>query len=405
MSRKRKIKSIPGQLSLEDLPGFWEETPSMPAEATASPSRRSTAKEAVSKYQIAPLETDKTTSEKDQNRDLSVPENHCSTLTPLPKIGVYVGITFDPCQGIREIKQQWISNPVLSEVVFDCTPLELAQEYACQPKPDEFFSREEEYLLGRGGFVNVSIFINLLRCYETVAKWSRDFSQEPETKRIKGFQFIRPKPTTPVGKLWDVLGMEELIHKSPSNLWNNNLCSSGAMKFQSRIVTPFLMVNGQNRKEVQTCVQEWLDYLLIDLKRISDETCIALWKLICEVIKNLVEHGHKGVFGLSIWPTGQIELVWSNPIDHLYWWPPEDTPYGLANSLLSSQGGGMPYIYDLLHRYKGLLIINWKTYNLIFELSGKVQLSGLKPRTNDFLPRSILFHLHLFSQETRSRSY
>jgi hypothetical protein len=382
---RRKKPSPPGPL--EQLPGFWGEATSPQPTATLQPKTRQSSgvvKEATTQYKVTP----KVAPPVKQNLDV------CQ----MAQIQVYVGITFDPCQGIREAKHGWKKNLVPSEVVFDCRPLELAPKYASEPKLDELFAPEEEYLLGRGGLLSNAVFINLLRCYGTLAKWSDDVYNETGTKPISGFRFIRPDPNTPVGKVWEVLGMPGLIDKPPRNLW-----PSEVMGFQSRIVTPLVMVNSGNRNDVLRDVHDWLDYISDRLApEMVDNT---LWRGVCEIVENLVDHGHRGLFGLSVWPSGQIEILWSNPIDHINNWPPDDTAKGLADSLLSHKGGGMNYIYDdLLPRYKGVLIINWKTHNLIFRSAGDFSIMGLKPRSEAFLPRSILFHLHLFCPETRDRS-
>lgn len=387
MSRKTKHQPSPGQLSLEDLPEFWSKGTNQESRASLLLPEKSPGctKEAANKYQIIPKTV------KSLVNTFDVPQ--------LDQIPVYVGLTFDPCQGIREVKQKWKRNRVPSEVVFDCRPLELAPKYATEPKLDELFAPEEKYLLlGRGGLLSSAVFINILRCYGTLAKWSQDVHKETGTKSISQFKFIQPDPDNRVGKLWDVLGMSELTKKKPQNAWT----SSGELEFQSRIVMPLLMVNSSNRNDVLTDVQDWLNYIS---KRLGS-TQYRLFKVICEVVKNLVEHGERGTFGVSIWPSGQIEILWSNPIDHLIdWWPPEDTAHGLANSLLSLKGAGMRYIYeDLLPTYKGVLIVNWKTHNLIFRSAGDFSIMGLHPRSDSFLPRSILFHLHLFCPETRNRS-
>lgn len=398
MSRKRKIKPSPGQLSL-DLPG-WGEATSLQPTATQSQTRQPSAfaKEAATKYKVTPIvEPTKPTFEVCQSRRAVEEVNSTFDVCQTTQVPVYVGITFDPCQGIREAKQRWKKNSVPSEVVFDCRPLELAPEYASDPRLDELFAPEEEYLLGRGGLLNIAVFVNLLRCYRTLAKWSDDVYNETGTKPISSFKFIPPDPNTPVGKLWEVLGMPGLTERIPRNLW-----TSGVMEFQSRIVTPLLMVNGSNRKEVLLCVQDWLGYIS---DRLGTQIENQLWKVVCEVVKNIVDHGHRGLFGLSVWPSGQIVILWSNPIDHIHDWPPDDTAQGLANSLLSHKGAGMNYIYDtLLPRYKGVLIINWKTHHLIFRSAGDFSIIGLKPRSEAFLPRSILFSLQLFCPETRNRS-
>lgn len=387
MSRKSKYQPSPGQLSLEDLPGFWKEGTSQKFKDSELPPQKASgsAKESATKYQT---DAKALTS---FGQSLYVPK--------LNQISVYVGITFDPCQGIREVRQQWKKNQVLSEVVFDCRPLELAPKYATEPKLDEFFAPEEEYLLGRGGYLSNAVFINLLRCYETLAKWPQDLYKETGIKPISQFKFIPPDSNTPVGKLWDVLGMPGLITTKPQNART----SSGELKFQSRIVTPFLVVDNDNREEVLKAVHNWL----LDISaRIGDKTLHTLLKVVGEVVKNLVEHGQRGTFGVSIWRSGQIEVLWSNPIDHLVdWWPPEDNAQSLAKSLLSTKGAGMRYIYeDLLPRYKGVLIINWKTHDLIFRSAGEVSITGLQPRSDSALPRSIFFNLQLFCEETRNRS-
>ena len=402
MSKKpvkpKKSKTFPKQLSLFDCSDNDEGDISQKDEDEESRPKQLSglAKEAATKYKATPK--------------VAVPAEPNIKVSQLPQIRVYVGITNDPYDGIRQAKQRWKRNPDSSEVVFDSRPTELATEYA-SPGLKDLFAPEEEYLRGRGGLLNIAVFVNLLRCYGTLAKWSDEFYKETGTKPISSFRFIPPTPHTPVGKLWEVLGMPGLTDKSPKNLW-----TSGMMDFQSRIVTPLLMVNSSNRNEVLSDVHDWLDYIS---ERTGRQTQKKLWNLVCEVVKNLIDHGQRGVFGASVWPSGQIEILWSNPIDHLSgWWPPDDNAFGLANSLLSSQGGGMPYIYnDLLPCYKGVLIINWKTHYLVFRSAGKdddkntssnkpinFSIMGLQPRSKAYLPRSILFTLHLFCPETRNRS-
>lgn len=402
MSRKKNNKYSPGQLSLFDS-SVWEEDISSPDPLSHSQAKQPSTfvKETATVYQVSTT----------VNYSLQV----ATGMNQIPQISVYVGITFNECQGIREVKQGWKRNPISSKVVFDCRPLELATEYACEARLTELLEPEEiylqeTYLRGGGGLLNVAVFVNLLRCYGTLHKWSCDMHQKTGVRPIIDFEFIPPDVDTPVGQLWKVLGMDGLTQKTPKNELID------VMDFQSRIVTPLLMVNKTNRNDVLPYVQEWLDFIS---DRIGDKIQYKLWRLVCEVVTNLIHHGHKGIFGISIWPNGHIEIIWSNPIDHISdWWPPDDSAVGLANSLLGSQGRGMPYIYDLLHLYQGVLIINWKTHHLIFRSSGKkdeeeknllnkppsFSIMGLKPRSEAYLPRSILFHLHLFDQEKRNRS-
>lgn len=75
----------------------------------------------------------------------------------------------------------------------------------------------------------------------------------------------------------------------------------------------------------------------------------------------------------------------------------------MAKGLLDSQGAGINYIYDgLLPTYKGVFVISWKTHHLIFRSGKDFSIIGHKPRSEAYLPRSILFHLHLFCAETRN---
>jgi hypothetical protein len=398
-AKPKKPKISPGQLSLFDLSGNDEgNTSQKDADGQSQPKQPlGLAKEAATKYKATPK--------------VVAPVEPTLNVYQSNQIPVYVGITFDPCQGIREAKQRWKKNPVPSEVLFDCRPIELAAPdyYASEPRFDELFAPEEEYLLGRGGLLSNAVFINLLRCYGTLKKWSDDVLKETGTKPIRGFKFIPPDLNTPLGKLWEVLGMPGLTDRPPKNLW-----MSGVMEFQSRIVTPLLMVDNNNRKpkDVLSHFHDWLDYIS---DRLSREMENKLWTGVCEIVKNLVDHGHRGLFGVSVWSSGQIEIVWSNPIDHIHNWPPDNTALGLANSLLSHKGAGMAYIYDqLLPRYKGVLVINWKTHHLIFRsvpnsdepsnIATSFSIMGLQPRSDAFLPRSILFTLHLFCPETRDRS-
>jgi hypothetical protein len=406
MGRRKNFNYSPGQLSLFDSSVCGKEDTSSASSPT--PLLHSQVKQSSGIVQESAT-TYKVSTKVDSYFQAA------TGMEQITQIPVYVGITFNECQGMREVKQRWKINPVPSKVVFDCRATELANEYACEARLTELLEPEEiylqeTYLRGGGGLLNIGVFVNLLRCYGTLHKWSRDMHKATGTKPIIDFEFIPPDVNTPVGQLWKVLGMHGLTQKTPKNEWID------VMDFQSRIVTPLLMVNQSNRKDIFVYVHEWLDFISA---RIGNKIQYKLWQLVYEVVSNLIHHGHRGVFGISIWPDGHIEIIWSNPIDHLSdWWPPDDTAVGLAKSLLNNQGGGMPYIYDLLYLYQGVLIINWKTHHLIFRPSGKndeeeknlshkplsFSIMGLKPRTEAYLPRSILFHLHLFDQEKRNRS-
>lgn len=185
MSRKKPIKPSPGQLSFN----LWGETAiscdqlskpqpqeySTVVKETAKPS----VKETATKYKtsVSVAKTPEQTKEVHSNRPIIQPAPFSPNQRVFPEILVPVGITFDPCQGIREVREAWKKNPVSSEVVFDCRHLDLAKSYSCTPNLDEFFSPEEQYLLGRGGYLNNAVFVNLLRCYGTLDKWWREIGR------------------------------------------------------------------------------------------------------------------------------------------------------------------------------------------------------------------------------------
>lgn len=327
----------------------------------------------------------------------------------LQTVTVPVGITFDPCQGLREAKQKIAAlrseygNEVKVEVVFDARHLELVTEYATIP--DEF-SLDQFFITGKGGLLNLTVPVNLLRVAGTLWEWRRS-----EFHRI-GFypieiSYIRPSPNTLVGQLWDVLGMEGLIKRPPQN---NSL--QGVMEFQSRYITPLLLVKKdevpqadikQNR--VHTYFQNWI----VEIEdRLGVREKYDLLQAIPEIVINVVRHGGGGLVGLSVWPSGQVEIIWSNPLAKTDPpWPPGDEPQVLAESLLASKSGGagIKFITGyLLKQYSGVLVVNWRTHYLAFRSGGDISVDGLYPRSKEFIPRSILFNLHLFSSEVRIRS-
>ena len=215
---------------------------------------------------------------KSQKRSLSVKESATAYRTNIetlaevdvsfPQISIYVGITFDLCQGIREFKQRWYRNQVSSIAVFNCKPLEMISLYTA-PKSKEIYALEEFYISGKGGLLSNAVFLNILRVYDTLAHWSRKIHRKTGIKPIEDFEFITPDPTTDVGKLWNILGMNQLTQKKPNNIWlpNSNL------QFHSRIVTPFLIVNDDNMAFVRQKVGKWLDYIYdrIDISRIQSK--------------------------------------------------------------------------------------------------------------------------------------
>ena len=333
----------------------------------------------------------------------------------LQTVTVPVGITFDPCQGLREAKQKIVAlraahgDEVKVEVVFDARHLELISEYTTLDKKDEeLFGPEQLYLTSQGGLLNLTVPMNLLRVAGTLSKWRKNEFQRTGICPISRFVYTRPDSGTPAGQLWDVLGMEGLTQIPPQN---DTLC--GVMEFQSRYVTPFRYVTEDDmsqpdlrKKNVLTYFTDWISEIV---DRIGDRAHHQLAGMaIPEIINNVVYHGGGGLVGLSVWPSGQIEIVWSNPLDNADPpWPYSDKPQVLAESLITSKSGGVgiKFIREyLLKEYTGVLIVNWQNYHLVFRSGGDISIFGLRPRSKEFMPRSILFNLHLFSQEARDRS-
>jgi hypothetical protein len=337
----------------------------------------------------------------------------------LHTVTVPVGITFDPCQGIREVKQEiavlrdQYGSQVTVQVEFDARHLELVSEYATIGK--ELFDPEQLYVTSTGGLLNLNVPINLLRVAGTLSKWNKDELTRVGISPIVRFTYGRPSKNTPVGQLWDVLDMEGLTRVPPRN---NSLCKE-AMEFQSRYVTPLLYVRENDapqedirKKRVHTYFNSWILDIEERLGKREDTEDLPpllreLLGALPEIVNNVVDHGGGGLVGLSVWPSGQIEITWSNPLDKTDPpWPPGDEPQVLAESLQNSKSGGagIKFIRNhLLEKYSGVLLVNWQTYHVVFRSGGDISIFGLYPRSRDFVPRSILFNLHLFSQDVRKR--
>lgn len=311
------------------------------------------------------------------------------------KVYVPVETTFDVSQGLREAITFWYTHKSPMDVVFDCRHLELAEAYVSGNR--EAFEPEEIYLVGKGGLINTSVFINLLRCGQSLTTWSKGIKQNTGSTPIQCINFIPPSSSTKVGKLWKKLRMF-----SPFDM----ATPPKVGQFQSRYITPILWVDKTNEADV---LRKFTGWILDISDRLGDKVQMDLIMTAGEVLTNLVKHGFAhGFYGVSIWPSGQIEIVWSNSIEHLKDWPPDDTVGGLINGLKSGNrgGAGMSYIYNqLLPQYNGILAVNCKGNDLIFHASGKYSLfSQCSKERNMFLPTSILFTLHLFCPETRDKS-
>jgi hypothetical protein len=318
-----------------------------------------------------------------------------SNSTKIVKVSIPVESTFDVSQGLREAKSIWEEQRTQIEVEFDCRHLELANEYVSSREPT-IFEPQEAYLLGKGGLLNTAVFFNMLRCCMTLEAWSRQMEQQLGQPTIKSITFEAPRPNTAVRHLWDHLGMRPYVSgKIP-----------GVCRFQSRYVTPILWVDRLNEPDIIRSFRAWTEYIS---DRLSSKLKTELVMLTMEVTSNLIKYGFDhGFYSVSIWPSGQIEILWSNPIDHLKDWPPDDTAIGLINSLQSQAGGGagMTYIYDhLLPQYHGVLAINCKGNDLIVRSSGRYSLHSQSSHEREaFFPTSILFTLHLFCLGARDNS-
>ena len=311
-----------------------------------------------------------------------------------PRILVPVETTFDASQGIREVKMFWNEHRVPVEVVFDCRHLELADSYVSS-RDRALFDPQESYLRGKGGLLNIAVFFNLLRCCISLQAWSDTLQQNTGLPTITLITFQEPRSNSAVGHLWNHLGMRPYVPgKTPKVSF-----------FQSRYVTPILWVDHMNEVEVTRKFTEWTRSIA---DRLSRELRTDLVMLTTEAVSNLLKYGYTGFYGVSIWKSGQIEVMWSNPIDHLQDWPPDSTATGLINSLQGQKkgGAGMNYVYnELLPRYRGVLFINCKGNDIIAHSSGRHSLYSQSAHDRDmFFPNSILFQLHLFCPEARDKS-
>jgi len=174
-------------------------------------------------------------------------------------------------------------------------------------------------------------------------------------------------------------------------------------EFESRYISPILIVSGRDdsRHQVIERTQDWIFRIKDRLGPMMPD----LIRVVPEVVTNVVNHGQGGAFSLSLWPSQQVEISWCNRIDRQVDWPTEQTPQGLADSLLYHRtgGDGMHYIFnELLPRYNGVLIVNYMGSDVAFFSDKRFEIFGRDTRSLVFLPRSILFTLELFNRD-RSR--
>jgi hypothetical protein len=312
--------------------------------------------------------------------------------SPIPQgtIVIPVDPTFEASQGLRTVMtSRVVTSGGPLRVIFDGRFLELAeQNVTSQPDP------EAPYLGPQGCILNLAVFPNILRCYGALRQWSHEERLQLNT------ECWPPRSGTRVRALWDVLDVEALffhIQRPPGPI--------PLFEYQSRYVSPILLIKEGNKSTMIGKCHEWIASLADRLgSRLQNDLIVA----VPEIVTNLIKYGFAGGgLIISVWPTGQVEMIWMNRVDHLPNWPSENTATGLANAILNRDGGGsgMAYIFDdLLPHYNGTLAVNHHGNSVIFRAGRYVEIYGQDRRTDLFLPRSILFTLELFARELRERS-
>jgi len=318
----------------------------------------------------------------------------------LCEVVVPIEPTFDVSQGIREVVMNWAGADRLT-VTLDARHLELAEHCG-----GVIFDPLEPYMVGvrnarkgmrgHGSFINPAIFLNVLRCISTI--YGRFIA---ETGNKPDFIAIPPREGTRARQLWDAVRVGDVIARmgEPGLLGQLPI-----FEFDSRYISPILIVTqaDENRQQTIERTQEWIFQIEARLGPMMPD----LIKVVPEIVTNLVNHGQGGQFIVSVWPSGQVEILWSNRLDRQVDWPSEDTPEGVANSLRyhNKGGDGTHYIFDqLLPRYNGVLVVNYKGSDVVFSTGQGCEIFGRDPRPS-FLPRSILFTLELFNAETQRGS-
>lgn len=138
--------------------------------------------------------------------------------------------TFDPSQGLHEVICAW-QKQLTPVVVFDGRYLELAEQNIHTAT-----DLHAPYIGNHGSVINLSVFLNILRCYGALSK----IYSEKTNGRLK-IRCEPPKSGTRVRELWDVLGMSSLINEVSS--LKPPLPTSGPLPdffFESRYVSPIL---------------------------------------------------------------------------------------------------------------------------------------------------------------------
>lgn len=241
---------------------------------------------------------------------------------PTSALIIPVESTFDTCQGIREAKIALQAHDV---VVFDARHLELA-ERSVGGASDPFAT----YVTDRGGnYMSLAPFLNVLRCSASLSRWRIKEQLPPLT-----FAHIPPREGTKARDLWEALGMDQLFEQMRAP---RTLGALPVRAFESRYVSPILVVTKANRQPVLASIHGWIDHIAPASGTLRNH---LIWA-IPEIVTNLVKHGLGGLRVLSIWPAGQVEILWSNRIDHLPQWPPRIRPRAWPTHCCTTTAAGM----------------------------------------------------------------
>lgn len=301
-----------------------------------------------------------------------------------PRVAVPVDPTFDAGQGMREIKMQAQQG---SEIAFDWRFLSMAEEYM-GGIPDE----HEPFVTERGGLVSLATPMNVFRVQGAISRWARD---EGITL---SFTHIPPESVT-AQRLFDALAIEQtaqLLAGKPGG----RIDFGKPAAFQSRYVSPVILVDGHSKKAAIEHVVEWIDAV-----QREGELHFDLLRLIPEVATNLVNHGMSGSFLMCIWPVGEVELLWCNRVRESNLVFAGDGAREVADRIShSASGSGLSYILDeLVPRYTGTLCINFNGADIMFHTGRRLDLFHPGRRSLAFTPESVLFTLHLFSVNVRHK--
>jgi hypothetical protein len=194
--------------------------------------------------------------------------------------------------------------------------------------------------------------------------------------------------------------MEVLLRRLAGQPYGGAAKAFPLYQYHSRYVSPILWVAERDKHMVIQQCQQWIHRIV---NRLGQPLHNHLIVTVPEIISNLVKHGFAGgAFVISIWPNGQVELLWCNRVDHLPDWPQTDSASDLAEALSARRegGSGMAYIFDvLLPTYSGILSVNHRGNDVVFRAGRYIDVFGHGRRSDVFLPRSVLFALELFAPE------